>query len=64
MREIDKLSAKYPKPEDAMKKQQEMMQLYNQYGGVAEMPFNHHLTLCHPLLLLTSIFPTYQGLFQ
>lgn len=29
---IDVLSAKYPKPEDAMKKQQEMMQLYSQYG--------------------------------
>lgn len=31
--EIDKLNAKYPKPEDAMRKQQEMMQLYNQYGA-------------------------------
>jgi len=30
--EIDKLNAKYPNKEDAMKKQQEMMQLYNQYG--------------------------------
>ncbi|MCD7721775.1 MAG: membrane protein insertase YidC [Prevotellaceae bacterium] len=30
--EIDKLNLKYPKKEDAMKKQQEMMQLYNQYG--------------------------------
>ena len=30
--EMDKLSAKYPKQEDAMKKQQEMMQLYSQYG--------------------------------
>ncbi len=30
--EVDKLNAKYPKKEDAMKKQQEMMQLYNQYG--------------------------------
>ena len=30
--EIDKLNAKYPKKEDAMKKQQEMMQLYSQYG--------------------------------
>lgn len=30
--EIDKLNAKYPKQEDAMKKQQEMMQLYSQYG--------------------------------
>ena len=30
--EMDALNAKYPKPEDAMKKQQEMMQLYSQYG--------------------------------
>lgn len=29
---MDVISAKYPKPEDAMKKQQEMMQLYSQYG--------------------------------
>lgn len=29
---VDELNAKYPKPEDAMKKQQEMMQLYSQYG--------------------------------
>ena len=29
---MDALNAKYPKPEDAMKKQQEMMQLYSQYG--------------------------------
>ena len=30
--EMDKLNAKYPKQEDALKKQQEMMQLYSQYG--------------------------------
>ncbi|MBO7067464.1 MAG: membrane protein insertase YidC [Bacteroidaceae bacterium] len=30
--QIDALSAKYPKKEDAMKKQQEMMQIYSQYG--------------------------------
>ena len=30
---IDALNAKYPKQEDAMKKQQEMMQLYSQYGA-------------------------------
>lgn len=30
--EMDKLNAKYPKQEDAMKKQQEMMSLYSQYG--------------------------------
>ena len=29
---LDVLNAKYPKQEDAMKKQQEMMQLYSQYG--------------------------------
>ena len=29
---LDALNAKYPKKEDAMKKQQEMMQLYSQYG--------------------------------
>jgi len=29
---LDELNAKYPKKEDAMKKQQEMMQLYSQYG--------------------------------
>ena len=29
---IDQLNAKYPTQEDAMKKQQEMMQLYSQYG--------------------------------
>lgn len=30
--QIDAISAKYPKQEDAMKKQQEMMQLYSLYG--------------------------------
>lgn len=29
---VDELSKKYPKPEDAMKKQQETMQMYSQYG--------------------------------
>ncbi len=29
---VDEISAKYPKPEDAMRKQQEVMQLYAQYG--------------------------------
>ncbi len=29
---IDEINAKYPKPEDAMQKQQETMQLYSQYG--------------------------------
>ncbi len=30
--EVEKLNAKYPNKEDAMKKQQETMQLYSQYG--------------------------------
>ena len=30
--QIDALSAKYPKQEDALKKQQEMMQIYSSYG--------------------------------
>lgn len=30
--QVDAISAKYPKPEDAMKKQTEMMQLYREYG--------------------------------
>jgi YidC/Oxa1 family membrane protein insertase len=30
--EVDKLNAKYPKQEDAMKKQQDMMALYKRYG--------------------------------
>lgn len=29
---VDEISAKYPKPEDAMQKQQETMALYNKYG--------------------------------
>lgn len=29
---VEEISKKYPKPEDAMKKQQEIMQLYSQYG--------------------------------
>lgn len=31
--EVDKIAAKYPKPEDALKKQQETMALYSQYGA-------------------------------
>ncbi len=30
--EVDKINAKYPNKEDALKKQQEMMQLYSSYG--------------------------------
>ena len=29
---VDEINAKYPKPEDAMQKQQEVMALYNKYG--------------------------------
>ncbi len=47
--QIDALSAKYPKQEDAMKKQQEMMQIYSQYG-VSPMGG------CLPMLLQTPIW--------
>lgn len=30
---VDEINKKYPNPEDALKKQQEMMQLYSQYGA-------------------------------
>ncbi len=46
---IDQLNAKYPKQEDAMKKQQEMMQLYSQYG-VSPMGG------CLPMLIQTPIW--------
>ncbi len=47
--QIDTLSAKYPKSEDAMKKQQEMMQIYSQYG-VSPMGG------CLPMLIQTPIW--------
>lgn len=47
--QVDALSAKYPKQEDAMKKQQEMMQLYSQYG-VSPMGG------CLPMMLQTPIW--------
>ena len=46
---VDKISAKYPKPEDALKKQQETMGLYSQYG-VSPMGG------CLPMLLQTPVF--------
>ena len=46
---VEKLNAKYPKPEDAMKKQQETMMLYNQYG-VSPMGG------CLPMLIQTPVF--------
>ena len=47
--QIDELSKKYPKQEDAMKKQQEMMQIYSQYG-VSPMGG------CLPMLIQTPIW--------
>lgn len=46
---VDKISAKYPKSEDALKKQQETMALYSQYG-VSPMGG------CLPMLLQTPVF--------
>ena len=50
---IDKISAKYPNPEDALKKQQETMALYREYN-VSPMGG------CLPMLLQT---PVYMALF-
>ena len=47
--QVDAISAKYPKQEDAMKKQQETMQFYSQYG-VSPMGG------CLPMLLQTPIW--------
>ena len=46
---IDEIGKKYPKQEDAMKKQQEVMALYSQYG-VSPMGG------CLPMLLQTPVF--------
>ncbi len=46
---VDQISAKYPKSEDALKKQQETMALYSQYG-VSPMGG------CLPMLLQTPVF--------
>ncbi len=46
---VDKINAKYPKQEDALKKQQETMALYSQYG-VSPMGG------CLPMLLQTPVF--------
>ena len=46
---VDKINAKYPKAEDALKKQQETMGLYSQYG-VSPMGG------CLPMLLQTPVF--------
>ena len=50
---VDKLNAKYPNPEDALKKQQETMSLYREYN-VSPMGG------CLPMLLQT---PVYMALF-
>ena len=47
--QVDAISAKYPKQEDAMKRQQETMQFYSQYG-VSPMGG------CLPMLLQTPIW--------
>ena len=46
---VDKINAKYPKQEDALKKQQETMALYSQYG-VSPMGG------CLPMLIQTPVF--------
>ena len=46
---IDEINAKYPKPEDAMKKQQEIMTMYSQYGA---SPMGG----CLPMLIQMPIF--------
>ena len=46
---VDKINVKYPKPEDALKKQQETMGLYSQYG-VSPMGG------CLPMLIQTPVF--------
>ena len=46
---IDEINAKYPKPEDAMRKQQEIMTMYSQYGA---SPMGG----CLPMLIQMPIF--------
>ena len=46
---IDEINAKYPKQEDAMKKQQEIMMLYNRYGA---SPMGG----CLPMLIQMPVF--------
>lgn len=46
---IDEINAKYPKPEDAMKKQQEIMGLYSKYGA---SPMGG----CLPMLIQMPVF--------
>ena len=46
---IDEISAKYPRPEDAMQKQQEIMQLYSEYGS-------NPMSGCLPMLIQMPIW--------
>lgn len=52
---IDELNKKYPKQEDAMKKQQEMMMIYNQYG-VSPMGGCLPMLLQFPILIALFMF--------
>lgn len=53
--EIDKINAKYPDQEDAMKKQQEVMALYSQYG-VSPMGGCLPMLLQFPILMALFMF--------
>ncbi|NMA75330.1 MAG: membrane protein insertase YidC [Bacteroidales bacterium] len=53
--EIDKINAKYPNEEDAMKKQQEVMALYSQYG-VSPMGGCLPMLLQFPILMALFMF--------
>ena len=50
---MDALNAKYPKQEDAMKKQQEIMQLYSQYGV---SPMGGCLPMLIPMPIWIALF--------
>lgn len=52
---VDEIGRKYPKPEDAMKKQQEMMTLYSQYG-VSPMGGCLPMLLQFPILIALFMF--------
>ena len=52
---IDAISQKYPKQEDAMKKQQEVMQLYSQYG-VSPMGGCLPMLIQFPILMALFMF--------
>ena len=59
--EVDELTAKYPKPEDAMKKQTEMMTLYRESGASP-------LAGCVPMLIqmpiLLAVFRFFPAAFE